>query len=560
MSGELLLGLGLNSEKFKEGIHEASHMTDELGEKLKMLGEAIGIAFAFTETIEFMKDAYKEVVELHKEMIGINLLLQQNGKYNDENLSKLKEQREEYEKIGISAAETAKIQEAVLTKFPKGEIGGITNVTERIMDYAALTNKAPEEAANSLIKAMSRYATTGTIRELQGISQPDIAKLTDYGAGEHTAEQRDQYLLEILDKYKEFAQKLRESDPLYEYNSAILKLKETTGDLVIDLVKEFIPEIKAATLYLNDIIKNHLPEIKEYIIKTAYALKDIAEILIAYKIGSMLINFSQGLIAATKTITELLTLSEVAEGSVMAQGIGAAVATAIAANPIGVALLTIGGLIGGIAIGVDYIAYKNKQTEAYNAGVDLNNEAARRLNPAISEVSAGKANSGSTNPNRTLAAFQEGMLGTEFGDILQQRIENKDINSKFLKEHISQFVTDLRDDKIWETLFTKSGAEGEGLNKVIALFNDEFTKLYKQFGKNEKGLKAGNTLGVEGSKVSESKVTSQSKQIIINIKELVHDFKIINESGNLKESAAEIERIVTEAILNGLQAGQQLSH
>lgn len=532
MDNKLMIALGLNSKEFKAGMQEASRLTSQLQSQFTSLAAAIGIGFGVSKVIGFAKESLEYVTNIRKETESINFLLSINGRLNDATLNSLKLQREEYEKIGMAVDKTAAIQKLVIEKYPKSNTAAVTSLTGNIIDYSVLNNVTGEAAANLIDRAITNYAVKGSARGLPGVSENDQAALAKYAQAhkgdKNWAEEATEYFNKILSKYHNAAEIRAAADPMTQFNANMLKLKETTGNLATTLVNNFSPALINVIKGLNKFVE------------------DVSNP--ASDIGSTFRRFAEDIRPTFEQIKSVFTGLITENGPEI--------------------LKSALGIIGDVAkVGGQFIQLTKPEITLFANTLKNNIQQlglfADAIQFIISKIPSVWLND---KKEKLYTALGEGV---EYGKSLLKPVVNDFYN--MLPEAVK-----YRDDGLLgpngQSEFNKSvGTPSAIINKKpnITPFDEEINNAgsyLKEITKNTKKTeehtkkfgtespKFGAENGVAGSTVK----GVQPKQIIINI----HDGLInhlTNTFTSVKESAAEIERIVEQAIINGIHAGETLS-
>ena len=342
-----------------------------------------------------------------------------------------------------------------------------------------------------------------------------------------------------------------ENNPDIKFNKAMEEFTVHLGELGMKIKKAFLPDMEAAVKWMDDLISNHFDQIKNTVVTIGHGLEFVAthiELLgIAFAAKKLYdgISWITSLFSGSgekMSATALMTVNAEVVNVNGAMGLGSEAVSAgetaevgavggmsiAALSDIVVPLLAVAGVVaavGALASHFGIIGTVNsdpdKQHEINEASYKAQEEQAntiRRGHMTSAEIAAEDAGK---NRDTTDYSKIDYSSNTDLSRSIQQ-------NTKETAEAIKKSTP--------------------GPAPVTTTSN----RTNAHIGSHpNSGVK-------DGSQVSESSVKGvESRNIIVNIKELVHEMK--NTYTGVAESAKDIERIVTQAIEEGIMAGEMLA-
>lgn len=614
MQAQLNFLMKINSEQFSSAIRYAEEQTERLEARLEHIGEIgkeIGGIFAASLAVfkgyEYVKEALGEFVKVKQSQIEMNQLLKNQKNYSEEYIESLKKQREEYEKIGISADKTAAAQQAIINKFGKANAPFEEKMLKTVNNMTAL-GSSPEEAANEISKATLMAMRTGRIRG-GSLGIDEINKFNGMHLKGSSPELIAEKIQDIYAKHFEGMYKqVHEADPFWKVKDAIVGLTPKVGSLANTIAQNLSPKLVAFVTYIDDLFKNHLPQIKSALMTLYETLKTIAEYFIASKIKETLIGGIEGIHKFIKIFKEsdtegilkknmiinaqnVVLNSGVAEGT---GGIGGGIGGGGSSKWVrGVSAFAPLGIMGGLALHNASQNVKGASGTTMDVvgsamgggffGAEIGSAILPGIGTAIGAALGGLLGGGLAYWRRTAEATEktaqiektpEQKNIDQFNTLFykaendkQRRQTEMDLINKNLEVFrqgptvYGKQITDLGLTKqqllevaLNPEMKTAMLADMQNTDQKLAL---TLVQAYKKEHNSNSGISPNSGLG---SMSSESATVHGVQPKIINI--IINDgikTTITQHNQGIAESAEEMERVITQAILDGLEAAEKLS-
>lgn len=552
MDEKLMIALGLNTHAFKEGINEAKNLTRELGEKFKETGlelaSALGLGLAAFKGFELIKEGMEEYKKINIQSALLTNELKNQGKYSAELVSNLKEGRELLSDLGFyKEGEQLQFQRDMQKYFPNANNAYREEYTTNAANIAAAkgVSLAEGQAVENKIVSL-RPSNKGDLRaQLKAIlpelgenetikALPGIMKALSEGANSYVNHMT--HLLAESHGLKNAAKVAAEANPDLKFNKAMEEFTVHLGELGIKIKKAFLPDMEEAVKWLDDIITNHAKEITDTLIAIGHGLEFVLKHIEALGIA----------FAAKKLIDGVTWITEIFS---KAAGHGALTATALMNVNAEIVNINSAAGLAGAANGIAPKALSAAEV----AGISATTQAGI-ANAAGMEVIATLGGIAAIATSVAIIAYE----------IWKENAENAVFNEKMKND--PQFNQDVqhREYESQSNIINKTSAWSPSkISSVPSEANDAIDLMFKKQDEISKNVKKGNAkvetpnANVKGGTIESQVKGAQSKQIIINInKDLVGSIQI--SSNSLAEGADEIERVITRAILDGLQAGELL--
>lgn len=584
--------------KAKEATEQMEKHLERANEFSKTLIESFGAGLAIFEGFNFVKEGLSEFRKINIETAVLTNELKNQGKYSKELVDNLKEGREELAKLGFyKEGETLRFQELMMKQFPNSNEEYRKLYTETAANLAnGGSLQEGQEKLNHLI-APRIDMKTGGIKEnyralfkemgLGGFEKllPEIENA--YKKGHDTRAE----LTEILSRLPDLKNNARiraENDPELKAKILMEKFGETLGHLTNDVENAFLPDIEKAVEWLDDMVKNHFQQIKNIAIDIVHGLKFVAEIMAGKFIYNTISGFITGIGSLSKGIIELLglnTLEKESEGQVVT-GLNLLAASAeraaisldlIGGNPSEGHLPKTGLPSGGSSLaGIIATSALVLQAAVISGAITLlvgqigehygwfGKKYAGNNRSALEAIGLGKNRN---SPEELLYQYGAGGL-SHIPELQNLKLGDKD--HRHSEEEKKGILTIQKAAQVWggynRLKFDENGniSNSEPISGLFKNLKETFDM--KEFEGFKKAIKE-NTKMHSGDKpktgdkpsggVMESTVKGQQTKIInLNFN---RDFiKLDNTYNNVTESAADIEHIITQAIIDGVNAAELL--
>ena len=536
MDKNLWLSLGIKDEKFHHAIEKAHHATEKLNEKLEHINEigkelftVMAGGFALFKGFEFIKEAYDEVVKVAQVQASINNLLKNQGTYTDEITDKLKEQREEYEKIGITAEKTALAQRAFYQKFEGANFAFEEMAVNTAVNMSAVTGASQEASMDKITLAIGK-GLNGPISQRaaksMGLNYNEIGELNKtltkwkendtLGTKDHRNEIAVM-ITEALEKhYKAEYKTMHDLDPFAKFKDALVMLTPKVGELAGVFATKLAPDLLRFVDYLKDLIDNHLEGLKHTIGTIYEGLKEIAEY---FALKTAITSIKKGF----EFLTSIFGGEHGASGLLKNMVVNAT--TVIVNGAIGSAATTTESIVAS-EVGAQATA-----GELGAAGVAGIAGTVGTLMLLSSLLKSGRSDNYTNNNGETTKEQNE-----RWEAIIK---EDKEKNNYIKEETNTDILENTLDD-----LIKMGGIIGDWPLEMFKIIEDEKAKKAKA------GLKETPDPGMKkGGETGTSVTGQQPKQIIININDgLINNMR--NTFNSVKEGVEDIERTITQAIIN----------
>lgn len=353
---------GLNNKADESGGRFAA-----FGEKVKAVGATLGIAFAGTAAINFLRSSVTEANAASAAQERLATLLTNTGGASEAQIQALVGQAEALESLGVVTKDNILVAQSQLATF---DLAGSTikTLTPAILDYVTAEKGAAAGADDF------RSMTNGLAQALQG----NFASLIKTGfvldeatkktISSGTESERAAAIVSVLDStYKGFNETLRDTNPLQAAINDLGKLKGDIGEALL-------PVIDQLSRFISNVLIPGIKNFTKFVKENADALKILAII-----IGSAYTAFKiyKGILVTVKVATQLYTLATaLARGATLASiastnGLAASMIllnVAMRANPVGLIVTALALLAAAFVV-----AYKKSETfrDIVNKGVSL---------------------------------------------------------------------------------------------------------------------------------------------------------------------------------------------
>lgn len=551
MDNQLKLNLILNDEQFvsaikkaQEHTHKLEEHTSHLNEKMKeafnvnnainhfgsKMIEAIsivglmekafeGVGEAIEKAFDLGKEAFTEFRKLTLEQGRIGLLLSNSPHDESLNARELdKMATERSESLGIKKAEAVELERQLLNTRSLALNEKLFKQTEQISyDIAAAHGTTAKEEGSKLAGALQNPRQMRALLKEAGVLDFHVLQALKVANQDELLSKKLTILSldAINEKYKGAAEKIAEIDPLTPWNKAWNRFEEELGPKVAQLFTKVEPTFNKFVDQASEWIASITEEDVDRFAGNVNTIISATEVL------------AKGLLWLAEKVDDItggftVHKKEIFEDEYMKSHPDEKFWTD-AQNQ------------AGIGLGYD----ARGQRERFDKW--------RKELPIYKEVENFLIGEKRTGGDLTKA--------TSGGDIWTKWIEDKFGAKKFgaNEQEYGSDIAKLNSNKIVELTMDA--------NKLAEFQAKESDKFGKEGIKNAQN--AQKKLEDVTKEISDTKgktITGvQPKQIIINIAELVHEIKN-SFTGGVQESSAEIERIITTAIINGIQAGEMLSN
>lgn len=630
---QLNMDLVLN-DKFSEVMKKAAEQTQRMEKHLEKIQgfssnimTSIGVGLGFYKIVEYAKEALDQYTKVNQENVKIKDLLQNQKNYSEEKLKILKEQRVQYEQIGISAEKIASAQRAIYERYGKSNSTFEASVLKAAVNYGTVEGTDPQAAVGAIQQAAGRYGLTGRLRAgAVGFNSSEIEELNKKAKAVTSINERTIILMTAINKkYEGLAEDVRKENPLYPLQKAMALLTPEVGKLVGVLANYVAPKIAAFADKLRDLITNHLENFKEKVKAVADIFKGIIEFFVVRKMALLFTAGISELVTGFKVLknsvyelSSSIQMNKIAaEGNRFPEGTAAhewwnnkygnaastgSVFSSMLGRGSGIMMMAGAGLgmvsdrmqPGGAQTATDYAS---GMLSGAGSGAMLGS-VFPGLGSAIGAAIGGVIGAGLVYWRRTADATDKLAYGTdksdqekkldEFSTLVfkkgadKNKLEN-DLIQNNLKQFLAPSIGSIPIDYANKSKIGLAGLNSLGLNKdqelelaknieeqkfILAAMNNKDPKLRLGFTEARNkyisefggGSDTGQSNSGQSGKGSVSNVTGiQPKIININIHDGLINHQNIN-AANVTESAAQIEKIVTAAILNGINAAELLQN
>lgn len=349
---ELNLKDGLSAGVDKAAGH-VKHLESNMGElKEKILGvaEAFGISFAIFKGIEFVHEGIESMEKLHQVEAQLQNTMENMGTYTEESFEKIINSSKQLAsgiKFSTSDVIELRSQLGLVGTIGEEEMGRITKVSA---DLASKMGMGLTEAGNLLAKAINAPEMArrlGMALKIDPAVMEHIQALARHGK---EVQARMELLAIAEDKVGGAAKAAFDADPLSRYEKTMASVKNTVGDLAIDVLKALTPALEDFASVLKDGVV-WLKEHKKLLSDIGIIIAVVTGAYIAYKTALL------SLIAVEKIQTTWIWIQLAAETQA---GVGAGVLSvwmtiltaaqwawnaAMDANPIGLLIAAIAAVI-----------------------------------------------------------------------------------------------------------------------------------------------------------------------------------------------------------------------
>lgn len=632
MANNLEMNLLLH-DKFSNTMKKAQESTAQLEkhlEKINTFGQdlmtKVGLGFGFFKIAEFAKKSMDEYTNLRKEEAKLEQFLKNQNAFSKERVSILKQQREEYEKMGISAYKTAAAQKLIFEKYGGANNAFESKLLQSSIDYAGFrknqgTEIDPASAIEELTSVANKYATKGMLKSgASGLSQNDITKLNKQAEVITDQNSRVLLFLDMVSKrYKDVYDKSDSQDPIDKFDDAMDQFSKKVGEFTTYFVEFLTPKLVKVVEFMDKLLSEHSESIKKHIGIIYETFKAIAEFFIVKNVAMVMKkgiasfteffnSFKGGADKMLKSEMIINANNVIVNGAVGGPGgvAGAAGGTrgkggrmgsmlGSAAIPMMMAGMGLGVVSSSMQDGKGKTALDYTSGALYGAGMGASvGMGAGPLGAAIGAAIGGVVGLGMTYWKRTTDAvekIQQKVVADPFDVLGEKYLDNiAKAQTQFKGKELTKELKDITDrhkfdilkegwigskeysgniaysEKMYKGLLTQMEISEETANKLgiegmkwikaeHAKTNQAYNLLANKYLLKNPGLNDPNT-GLTGE--GATNVTGiQPKQIIINI----HDGLInnmVNTFENMQMAADEIERVVTQSILNGINGAQLL--
>lgn len=278
-------------EKKLEGVHEIG----------KELFSTIGVGFAALAGFEFLKEGLQEYKQINIQAALLNNQLRNSGKYSEELVESLKEQREVLKNESFfKEDDILKFQTLLTRAYSNANNEFRKQFGEVVGNLAAEDGNLAEhfsELQHALqLKPSAKGDKVALKKELAFLSDAEFEKhrAQIMKAAEPGHVFADEMLPIIAEITKGRREAVIQADPMVKLNHDLEEFRINLGHLVQEIQKRFLPQFDKAILFLDDLVTNHFDQIKEWAIKIAEGLKILAEVFIAKKLIGVIIGVVEG--------------------------------------------------------------------------------------------------------------------------------------------------------------------------------------------------------------------------------------------------------------------------